>query len=271
MNRIKQGIKISQQTEDSTRGRNNLVNIKYNTLDINNNPNAELHFSACICVIFEKTQTYSQDVFKNLAKFRDFFIKNYIVIVWTTERNALFYELKKIPFSTIIEVEKKDNILYRNAYMTFISKNKHIFDMMVLIDPNITLRNPISIEILKQLKKDNVDTWDVLFANHSYKYYDIESLISSFSNIQDVNNETEKKEFIKKHQVHIPRNSGLIEVKSAYGGLAFYKINLFDNTTFYTDNTHVSLNLSLCKKTSKMFIDSDMVITTSEENAFLYI
>lgn len=271
MNKTNLGVKISRSKKNENAILINPFNIDYNTLDIHINANAELLLNACICVVFEKSQEYSKTVLDNLIIFRNFFKKTYILVVWATPLNNLFYELKKIPHCMVIQIDPTSGVLYRNTYTSFVLKNKHIFNIMVLIDPNIILKYKPSIELLKRFKNDKIDSWDVLFANQSYKYYDIESLISNFCNIQDVTSETNKREFIKKHQTHIPRDSGLIEVKSAYGGLAFYKTYLLDGSTTYSDNTHISFNISLSKKTKKMFIDSDMVVETCEDNAFLYI
>ena len=272
MRKINHGVKLSHKLERPTPlETKSLISVDYTTLDIKTNLNGELDLNLCICVVFEKNHDCSLVEIENLIKFQNLFKKTYILFIWATSRNDMFYEIKKIPHSMVIEVQEIKNTLYYNTYLTFLLNNKHIFNTLVIIDPAIALNEKLDIEIFKNLKNENVGSWDALFANQSYRYYDIETLVSDFCNIQNVSHDTNRKEFIKKHQVHIPRDSGLIKVISAFGGLAFYKTHLFDNTTLYTDNTHLSLNLSISRKTNKMFIDSDMCIETHPKNAFLYV
>ena len=62
----------------------------------------------------------------------------------------------------------------------------------------------------------------------------------------------------------------MIEVKSAFGGLAIYKVELLDEETVYADG-HTDFNLQISNKTRRMYIDSTLVLQTPEANSYLYV
>jgi hypothetical protein len=109
-----------------------------------------------------------------------------------------------------------------------------------------------------------------MFANQTYKYYDIESLVDDKKQVYRIDDMEVKQKKIKQYQVHIPKNSGLIPVNSAFGGFAVYKTSVLDTGNKYTTDNHISFNLNISKAYSKMFIDSSFIIETNPNNSFLY-
>ena len=158
----------------------------------------------------------------------------------------------------------------RNMYLSFVCDNKNIFDYMIVIEPHVSLWKPLSLTSFNFLKlKDNTQ-WNAMFANQSYKYYDIENLVSKHINILEVSEEN-KKQFIKDKQFHIPPNADYIPVDSAYGGFAVYKTHIIHDKIKYMDDGHISFNLKLFGTTSNMFIDPAFVIDTNPKNAHVYL
>lgn len=239
-------------------------------LSLYNSTTSRFNMSACICIVLNNNNAgVFLDNTSNLITLRNFFARSYCIFVLTDNiDDSIVKNINLLEYSAVIPVN--NNKLYMNSYLSIVMQNKDLFDIMIVLDPLIALRTPINISSLESLTRSD---WDVLFANQSYKYYDIESLINKDTNIyeQIFENDDHKKIYVKKHQRHIPRDEGFISVKSAFGGFAVYKVSILDAKTLYTDNTHVGFNLSISEKTNNMFIDTNMVLQTSEENAYLYI
>jgi len=218
------------------------------------------HTRACICIVDENL---TDSNIEKLYQLRNWISQTFFVFVV----NENIEKYSSIPSSLVISIENPTEEKKRNAYVSFILKNKELFDLMIVIDIS-ALRASLIRENFSCL---NRDSWDVLFANQSYKYYDIKSLISESCSLYGKEySEDVKTAIIRKNQYHIPRDAGMIEVKSAFGGLAIYKVELLDEETVYADG-HTDFNLQISNKTRRMYIDSTLVLQTPEANSYLYV
>jgi hypothetical protein len=156
----------------------------------------------------------------------------------------------------------------RNMYLKFIHENRSRFEYMMVVDPLISLTTKLNPESFNFFR-NNVD-FNVMCANQTYKYYDIDSLVDGKRQVYTIENEEARKRKIKQYQVHIPKNTGLIPVSSAFGGLAVYKISVLESNNRYTTDNHISFNLNISTTRSKMYIDSSFLIETNPNNYFLY-
>jgi hypothetical protein len=163
-------------------------------------------------------------------------------------------------------------------------KMRRDFDLLISVDLDDTMSQEIDEFLFENcLSEENFPKWDAVFANQSYRYYDIWSLRNE--NVEEdcfeqLKNGKTRQDAIFIHQTHIPRNTGLIPVKSAFGGLGVYKIPSIDsNCRFYgtvkesgaSIFEHVPLNLYLTGKGCKLFIDSGMVLLTPPSFSKYYV
>jgi hypothetical protein len=139
----------------------------------------------------------------------------------------------------------------RNAYLSFVVSNKQHFDLMIVLDDETAELSSFSC-----CSPERLETWDAVFANQSYKYYDIDSL-------------TPKPNLPKRElQKHIPSNKPPIPVISAFGGLALYKTR-FLSENMYGPEGHVAFNTRFGGQ--RKFIDPSLLLITSSEKASFYV
>jgi len=218
--------------------------------------------SACICVLIKNTNNL-ENIIQNLIKVREVFKKTFIVFV-SYNLDTIYKEfLSNLENCLLINSNKySEEFQLRNLYLKFVHENKNTFDLMMVIDP-INLCLPINTRSFNFL--ENLE-FNVAFANQCYKYYDIDSLIDDYKNGSTIDPELKKE-----YQKHISINSELIPVKSAFGGLAIYKTEILDLDNRYTIDNHITFNLRISQKYSKMFIVPSFLIETSPDNAYLYL
>jgi hypothetical protein len=243
----------------------------------NNNKGIKLHISdnyefegcACFCITLKDVDPIHQALLANLLLLKTWMQKSFFVFVNCNSVDSTYENYKSYPNSIILNSLQDDMYKNRNMYLSFVCENKSIFDYMIVIDPHFSLWKPLSLSSFNFLKLKDTQ-WNAIFANQSYKYYDIENLITKDINILEVP-EDEKKQFIKQKQFHIPSNSEYISVDSAYGGFAVYKTYILHETIKYEENNHISFNLKLFGSNSNMFIDPSFVIDTNPANAHIYL
>jgi len=168
-------------------------------------------------------------------------------------------------------------IFCRNVYVTEIRELKALQNADFVIVTDLDGVNG-------KLKTENVsfsisrlDSWDALCANQSGRYYDLLALRHEYWCPQNVfeeyywlrkvvSSKKAKKIAIFSKMIRIPKNSGLISVDSAFGGLAIYKATTFssiDYTRLPRDNPsdidHVILNRRLRESGGKIYIDSQLI------------
>mgnify|MGYP000332023105 CR=1 FL=1 len=219
--------------------------------------------SVCICVLIKDTSNI-QNMIENLIKLREIFKKTFIVFV-SYNIDILYKELlSNLENCLLINSSNySEEFQLRNLYLSFFHENIKMFNLMMVIDP-INLYLPINTKSFNFL--ENLD-FTVAFANQSYKYYDIDSLIDDYKNGSTITDPELKKE----QQKHISINNELIPVKSAFGGLAVYKTEVLDIDNKYTTDNHITFNLKISQKYSKMFIIPSFLVETSPENGHLYL
>ena len=242
-----------------------------NNITIHIGQNTRFAESACVCIMLHNVEQSMPSIVENINIFRNLFKRIFFVLIDNNSTDNTFQLCKNIPNSILLQSTGEEEYATRNMYLKFVYSNKTLFNYMIVIDADIALRNPLTMTSFKFLEAEMVDHWDVIFANQSYKYYDIQNLITPNFNIQDVSLDQVEK-VIQNEQTHIPSDAGLIPVKSAYGGFAIYKTHILDINNKYTTDKHVSFNLRLHNKLPniKMFIDSSFVIETHSDNAYLY-
>ena len=157
----------------------------------------------------------------------------------------------------------------RNSIRKVITEKYKTFDYVVMADMD---------GVNRDLTKEAVDScwkwkgWDVAFSNQPYRYYDIWALRAdnwceydcwaeyvSLSRVMTA--KRAKKIAITSKMRSISVNASPIEVKSAFGGLAIYKMEAFlsgeylgKTTDGYAICEHVTFHADLHRKDYKLFI-----------------
>jgi hypothetical protein len=234
-------------------------------LNVSSNPR-KIHCSVCICIVMN-TDDELDIVSNNLSCLQSLFEKSFIVFVIDSESSLIEWSTRH-ENSLTIQTTFTEEHAKRNLYLKFVHDNKLSFNYMMVIDPLISLKTPLKPESFDFFRKDT--EFNAMFANQTYKYYDIESLVDDKKQVYRIDDMEVKQKKIKQYQVHIPKNSGLIPVNSAFGGFAVYKTSVLDTGNKYTTDNHISFNLNISKAYSKMFIDSSFIIETNPNNSFLY-
>lgn len=237
----------------------------------------------CICGTVRDGEEHFSKVISNLNKIGSYFTE-YVIIISESDSNdntvKLYSSLPNIKFISLGNLqaehpERTDRIaISRNAYLNIVRNEYKHFDLMMVIDLDDVITEELDYTVFNNALNEGVyQTWDVVFANQSYRYYDIWALRNSEVNYdcwKEINaGKMTKIDAILKHQYHIPKNSPMIPVTSAFGGLGIYKISMIDETTQYSnidDNhiccEHVPLNKQIISKGGKLFIDPSLVLET---------
>ena len=253
-----------KQESDATSLHKNTNNISLHISD-----NYEFNGSACFCIMLHDNDNIHTSILKNLTLLKTWMHKSFFVFINNNSKDNTYENYKNYPNSIILNSSQEVMYKNRNMYLSFVCDNKNMFDYMMVIEPHVSLWKPLNINSFNFLKQTHT-TWNAIFANQSYKYYDIENLVTKDINIREVS-EDNKKQFIKDKQIHIPPTSEYIHVDSAYGGFAVYKTHILHDTVKYVDNSHISFNMRLFGTNSNMFIDPAFVIDTNPNNAYVYL
>ena len=220
------------------------------------------NYSVCFCFLIDEDLT--QTKIESIASLRSFFKESHIF--FSALGISPEAQVRSINYASIIDIPARDEYIRRNAYLEFFKKNKEIFDLMIVMDIDF-LETPMNISSLDCFNK--IDQWDAVFANQSYKYYDIENLITSETKEYHQENDNNKKNELRKIlQYHIPKDSDPIPVSSAYGGMAIYKSSVLTNNLEYKPDGHKSFNTLINKR---MFIYPSLLLKTPTELAVLYM
>jgi hypothetical protein len=225
--------------------------------------------SACICMLLNDSEVHTKSILANISTLQSLFKQTFFVFVLHGENKIIELTFNKINSSVFIQSPEPEEYKQRNIYLKFVNENRKIFDLMLVIDPLISLITPLNPKSFEFLKSDL--TFSACFSNQSYKYYDIESLVSDTISVCTIADPEEKKTAIKSFQKHIHKASGNIPVRSAFGGFGIYDVKYIEPDNKYTTDNHITFNLKIYNKNSEMFIISSFVIETSPENCRLYI
>lgn len=242
-------------------------------------------YKVCICGVIRDGEPYFKTTISNLKKIGSLFQEYKIIVIESDSKDQTIHLYssindKNIIFYSMGELEKdmparEERIAScRNIYVNHILKNYKHYDLMIVVDLDDVLQETINPKIFDKCMSQLVyPTWDAVFANQSYRYYDIWALRNDEVNYdcweKIVSREMTRDISITNHQYHIPKNTPYIPVKSAFGGMGIYKIKLLDDTTIYNAKDgnfirceHVSFNDSIVSKGGKLFIDPSMVLET---------
>jgi len=225
--------------------------------------------TACICMVISDVKKYKEIILANLTTLENLFKELFFVFVISGGNSATEAAFNKIPHALIIQTMETEEYKQRNLYLKFVHENKSKFNLMIVIDPLISLITPLNPNCFGFLKGSLL--YSACFANQSYKYYDIESLITDDISVYSIVNPDEKKMAIKSFQKHYHKELGNIPVRSAFGGFAIYKTDVLEPDNKYTTDNHMTFNLKISEKNLNMYIVSSFVIETSPENAYLYV
>jgi len=224
------------------------------TLDLHLNPTAPYCASVCICLDTPDTANIEK-----IQMLMTYFTKSYVVFLGQGDKS-----IRHTLFLSGAEG--------RNAYLSFVIAHLSFFDLMLVIDSKLSLLREIPASSFSCCSPERLPTWDAVFANQTYKYYDIASLRSDEcpTNMSELDPQTRlsKTSQLKRY---ISKHTDLIPVRSAFGGLAIYKTkHLVENS--YAPDGHVSFNLKYYKSGgNRMFLDPSLLLETPSENAYLYL
>jgi hypothetical protein len=172
----------------------------------------------------------------------------------------------------------------RNFGLDICIKNKIFenFDFYIPFDAD-EVNQDLTQEALLSCFKYSVDTWDGMFANQNF-YYDVWTVRCknwieddcwyqvltrpSYMSYEDAANI-----FVRSKQIQIPANYGLIEVDSAFGGIAIYNTKIIKDAKYfgihpsgkYEQSDHIEFNKYLKLNGAKFFINSEMINYKNKE------
>lgn len=222
--------------------------------------------SMCICTLLHNNSSKYEQIMNVIRSIQTVFHKSFIVFVETNSTDDTVDKFSKVENSLFIHLDNAPEHAQRNAYLSFVNKNRRYFDCMMVLDMNIVSK-PIDKHILSCFESSRYIQWDAVFANQSYKYYDIQSLRCSYCPTDVTDNPQKMKSLMN----HIPSDEKPIPVISAFGGLAIYKVAHLEKCEYKNDG-HVSFNILYHHSSgSRMFIEPSLVLETLEENAHLYL
>jgi hypothetical protein len=263
-------------------------------MEIITSENFKFNKSVAICGTVRNGADNFEVVSKNVKKIASWFKSAIIIVVESDSDDKTLDLWSKEPNVNLISLGKlRDRIpsrtqriaLCRNTYLDAVLGRKKDIDLMINIDLDDILTEELDDFLFENcMLETEYPNWDGLFANQSYRYYDIWALRDENIDFDCFEAKHVKKmshhECIGKFQRHIPRNSGFLPVKSAFGGMGIYKVSSLDQNCRYVGKVnnsnreiceHVPLNLYLTGKGCKLFIDSSMVLITPPSFSKYYV
>jgi len=191
-----------------------------------------------------------------------------------TQTNFSFLHLETSP-----SLSRTSNMaMARNAYLSYLREGSILskYKYVVIADFN-KLNNKLNRDSINSCW--TVDSWDVVTANQSGRYYDIWALRHP---IWSPNDCWEAVAFYRKYfkfpelalgyvlrarSIRIPRGSEWIEVESAFGGLAIYRSEILNSNAIYegicTDGKviceHVPFHNRLRLNGARIYINPAMI------------
>ena len=222
--------------------------------------------TVCICTLLHNDERNYEQIMKTLRSIQSLFHKSFVVFAESNSTDNTVDQFSKVDNSLLIHLENATEHAQRNAYLSFVNKNRRQFDCMIVLDTQI-VKKPLDKGIFTCFESSKYIGWDAVFANQSYKYYDIKSLRCSYCPT-DLSDNPQKMKSLK---THIPSDEKPIPVMSAFGGLAIYKVTHLEKCEYKSDG-HVSFNIMFHQSGgTRMFIEPSLVLETLEENAHLYL
>jgi hypothetical protein len=196
------------------------------------------------------------------------------IIVFSEKYNEQTIPLKKNgttnPYFSISRIRKM--VAYRNKYMSILNTGSFIRDYVIVIDLDIA-----EFKIEGVIHSFGVKTsWDCITANgyslssrFKHQYHDSYALIE-YGKISDTQTESSIEENRRKFSF-LKKGMPLLQVDSAYGGMAIYKWSSIKGLQYYfllnddpkveCKSEHVGLHNSMKKNGSgQIFINPSMIV-----------
>ena len=212
--------------------------------------------------------------------------KNYIVIIYENDseddtRNILIKNFKSNYYYIFEDNIKEQNRTIRIANGRNLILNKirqlnnmsnNFYDYLIMLDLDDIHKSGNFINSIEECFKIDVQIWDGLMANKNGIYYDVWALrcknVIEYDcwKVYAEGDDKIKEEVMKLlHNINFPINNNLIEVDSAFGGIAIYKIKsipndcyycgyYIENNNMYARCEHVYFNENIKKNGGKLFI-----------------
>ena len=142
--------------------------------------------SCVICGCVKNCEQYLNNVFNNIEKIQNLFIKSKIIISFDISNDFTLKKLielkQKFDIDIIINKDPITNIRTlnienaRNKILNKIYNEYSDYDYFIMIDMDDVSSKPINIDVLKEiLDEKKVNIWDGLFFNNA-NYYDFWAL-----------------------------------------------------------------------------------------------
>jgi len=237
-------------------------------------------------VIFAGTckniESYVKKSLENIEECGKLF-KSFKVIIYendsTDNTRNLLNKYKKDNYYYIFEdniEEPRRTMRIANGRNKILDKMKElgIFDYLIMLDLDDVTNNGTFIETIKTCFQYN--DWDVLTANQKNKYYDLWALRMPGYIEYDVHGEISRNDPVEEKTIIYNKidhsnfkHNGLLEVDSAFGGIAIYKIASIKNCKYvgeyishnrYPEHSeqceHVEFNKCIKNNGGKIYINS---------------
>jgi hypothetical protein len=247
------------RTQSSQSKQMNINKVKFDTSVSNDGyqiyENTDFHYDASVFICMVLEQLPDPNTILKITTLRLLFKQSFLILCC---KNSI-ENMTQINNSVVFYDTDETNC--RNLYLNFVNRNRRKVEYMMVLDKH-ALDSDLQPGIFNCFGYS--EHWDCIFANQSYKYYDIDSLVTnSTKEYHEETDENLKKMICKRLQYHIPCDNELIPVKSAFGGLGIYKTHVLQDS-FYSDDGHRGFNLRIAE-THRLFIDPSLVIKTSPD------
>lgn len=183
-------------------------------------------------------------------------------------------------------ITRSERLAYaRNAYIDFLKKKENKRFNYVLVSDFDGLNNLVNEAAIESCW--NFEDWAVLTANQNGPYYDIWALRHPLWSPNDcweelnfykeygVNPELALYKSLHSRMLKIPRNSPLLEVDSAFGGMAMYKYRYLIRARYSGVDIkgkpiceHVPLHLKIRENGGHIYINPNLINTDFTDHSF---
>jgi hypothetical protein len=238
--------------------------------------------------IVKDVEPYIENALKNIDKCGSKF-KSYSVVIYendsTDNTRKILLENKKDNYHYFLEdgiTEPHRTIRLASCRNKLIEKVKEInkngeYTYLILLDMDDRNSSGTFVKSIETCFKYNTDEWDVLTCNQKIMYYDTWPLRKKDTIDYDcwgeyfkTSSEDKKKEIKKNINNTVFEKNGLLEVDSAFGGIAIYKIKSLHNCKYvgeYKNNEypehgnqkceHVDFHKCIKENGGKLFINTE--------------
>ena len=239
-----------------------------------------------ICSTIRNVEKHLGNYFKTIDNITKNFNQHFIILVQSNSSDNTVIEANKFLSSRkgILINKEIDINLYRtqrleicrNEYLNYIRNSKIVsgYDYLLVLDAD-SMNNSLNFKSLEKSINSNI-SWNAIFANQKYIYYDIWTLriknYIEFDCFQKIKKESVNKINLKKlfnesfsYFFYLNKHfkERFIKVESAFGGLGIYKLNKILKCSYDSKKgaqcEHVGINIMLNKKFGNLYIDKKLI------------